>query len=299
MKTNKYLLLVISVITAVYTLFGCNSGKHQQYESVICDTANDSTNIEVECNYWTGVYFIKDHMPSASCEVMGIVYSGDYKQSIVDKLNSYTTNIYMDANRIEFGIRDDTGELVFINFMNAQFFDTEPFLNDIENAQEMSLSLSRQVASNYVNDLNEYEQIIENPITRYKEKDGANYEITYFITTFARKIDQYYTSDYISIKVTSKGNIASIMIGDLNAFSNIKEISFDASTAEQSVKNKISTVYTKAGYSIVQTEVADRKMARTPNGEICIYSIVELTVDDCQEEYMKTAVGVLTFLNHS
>lgn len=299
MNTNKYLLLVISVITAVYALFGCNSGKHQQYESVICDTANDSTNIEFECNYWTGAYFIKDHMPSASCEVMGIVYTGDYKQSIVDKLNSYTTNIYMDANRIEFGIRDDTGEFVFINFMNAQFFDTEPFLNDIENAQEMSLSLSRQVASNYVNDLNEYEQIIENPITRYEEKDGANYEITYFITTFDRKIDQYYTSDYISIKVTSKGNIASIMIGDLNAFSNIKEISFDASTAEQSVKNKINTVYTKAGYSIVQTEVADRKMARTPNGEICIYSIVELTVDDHQEEYMKTAVGVLTFLNHS
>lgn len=298
MNFKRLFLLGVTVIIAAGSCFGCGSSKYEQYDSVVLDSANDSLGIKSESNYWTGEYFVKKNMSSASCEAMGSTYSGKYIKSIRDFLNSYTTDIYEDDNQIEFGLRSDTGELVYINFMNNQFFDTEPFLKELDSAQEKAEALSEKVAANYVNNLNDYERIIHDSVTRHKEKDGETYSITYFNITFAKKIGEVQTSDYISIKTTSKGNVASIYIGDLNAFSNIKESDFDIGLAEQSVKSKIDSVYQKVNLTVTKTEFDDRKIARTPNGEICLCSYLNVTVENENKAVTETGVKIMTILGH-
>lgn len=125
-------------------------------------------------------------MDDKTCLVLGNHYSGSYSKSIVDKMNSYTTDIYVDDNHIEFGLRDDNGELAYVNLMNANFFDTQPYLPDVDNPYEAAVSFATQIASEYV-DIADYTQIIEEPMTRYKEREGTTYEITYYIVNFAKK----------------------------------------------------------------------------------------------------------------
>lgn len=70
--------------------------------------------------------------------------------------------------------------------MNADFFDTQPYLPDVDNPYESAVSFATQIASEYV-DIADYTQIIEEPMTRYKEREGTTYEITYYIVNFAKK----------------------------------------------------------------------------------------------------------------
>ena len=128
----------VTAIITLITLFGlllsgCQSKPENvnyevvNYRSKVADVANDGI-LDTYCEYdsWSQGYFKKGSENNRSVSVYGNTYSGVYKQSITDKYNSYTTNVYRDENGIEFGLRDDTGKFVFLNLMNAEFFDMEP-----------------------------------------------------------------------------------------------------------------------------------------------------------------------------
>ena len=291
-EVMKKLIAVIFVLLALsFSCVGCNSGKFDIYESVISDTANDGLGVKIETNFWTGEYFKKNNMPQKSCSVLGNTYTGEYLQSIIDNRNSYTTDTYIDENGSRFGLRSDTGKLVSLNLMNSSFFDTEPYLQDIDNPEEHAIAFSKEIASNYVDDIDKYTQIIEEPITRYKEKNGIQYEITYYVVTYARKLNDYFTSDYISVKITSKGNLASIMMGDIGAFDNTT-LNFSPSKVNESISGKISSAYDES--QLKSTDIDDQKIVLTPNGDICIYSYINIgLIDNSGVEY-KTAIVLLT-----
>ena len=245
----------------------------QIYESVVEGYANSGIGITQEHNVWTGLYFVKPNMPEKSCVVEGKEYIGQYQESIVDKLNSYTTDIYKDENQINFGLRSDTQELVLFNRMNRTFFDTEPFLPDIDHPAEYAQSYATELAKTYIDDIDNYEMSIRDPVVRQEEKDGQTHEITYYWTTFARKINGYYTSDYITVRTTSKGHMASMIMGDINAFANI-EFDIDRNSLEESITNKIQNVYKDTGFVANETHFSSQKIVITPSGDICMYSTI-------------------------
>ena len=291
---RKYTAIFLALLSLAFCLVGCNSKKDEKYASIIADSANDIYSVESEIDYWTGTYFEKEHMGDKTCQVFGNHYSGSYSQSIVDKMNSYTTDIYVDDNHIEFGLRDDNGELAYINLMNANFFDTQPYLPDVDNPSEAAISLATQIASEYV-DIADYTQIIEEPMTRYKEREGITYEITYYIVTFAKKVNGYFSSDFISVKVTSKGTLASIMIGDINAFSDVS-IAFEETTMNQSISKKIESTYKNSKFNMKNSNVEDQKIVLTPNGDICMYSDIVVEGVEDSNTAVSTRVVILTVL---
>lgn len=179
---KKYTLLILSLLLT-FSFVGCDTKKYELYMSFISDSVNDEYSVDSEIDYWTGMYFEKENMEDKTCLVFGDSYTGSYSKSIVDKMNSYTTDIYVGNDNIEFGLRSDTEELVYINLMNSDFFDTQPYLPEIDNPNDTAISLSTEIASHYVDDIEDYTQISDEPVTRYKERDGQTYQITYYIVT--------------------------------------------------------------------------------------------------------------------
>lgn len=291
---KKYTLLILSLLLT-FSFAGCDTKKYELYMSFISDSVNDEYSVDSEIDYWTGMYFEKENMEDKTCLVFGDSYTGSYSKSIVDKMNSYTTDIYVGNDNIEFGLRSDTEELVYINLMNSDFFDTQPYLPEIDNPNDTAISLSTEIASHYVDDIEDYTQISDEPVTRYKERDGQTYQITYYIVTFAKKINGYFSSDYISVKVTSKGTLASIMIGDIGAFDNTT-LDFDTTIMNQSISNKIESSYKRSKLVVKKSNVDDQKIVLTPNGDICMYSSIVIDgVDDSNVE-TQTGVSILTIL---
>lgn len=291
---KKYILFLLSLLLT-FSFISCNKKYYESYTSLISDSVRDEYSVDLEVDYWTGEYFEKEDMENKTCFVFGNSYSGSYSKSIIDTMNSYTTDIYVDNNNIEFGLRSDTGELAYINLMNSDFFDTQPYLPEVNDPTDTAISLSTEIASDYVDNIGDYTQISDEPVTRYKERDGKTYQITYYVVTFAKKINGYFSSDFIAVKVTSKGTLASIMIGDIGAFDNTT-LSFDTATMNQSISDKIESVYKKSKLEVKESNVDDQKIVLTPNGDICMYSSIVIDgVDDSNIE-TRTGVRILTFL---
>lgn len=297
MKKLTMLSIAILMLIIFVCLTGCNSDTLTAYQSVVADSANDLIAITSECDFWTGEYFVDSSksgdLKTVSCD--GIQYTGEYKKSIIEKLNSFTTDIYEDDNNIEFGINRNTGKLLYLNLMNKSFFDTEPYLDELSDPEKSAIEFAERLAAKYVTDLDAYEMIIEPPTVRYKEKDGQSYRISYHVITFARKINGYYTSDYISVKVTSKGNLASLKMGDIGAFSDVS-IAIDSEMLQNSIQTKVKGVYSAKNYNFVESDIRDQKLVITPAGQIAIYSDIKIVIEDASAQSFNTAVAILTVI---
>lgn len=293
----KKISLFILTLLLIFSFISCDMKSNETYTSLISDTTNDEYSVDSEIDYWTGIYFEKEDMEDRTCLVFGNSYTGSYSKSIVDKMNSYTTDIYLDDNNIEFGLRSDTGELAYINLMNSDFFDTQPYLPEVDDPIGTAISLAIDVASNYVDDINEYTQIFDEDesITRYKERAGKTHQITYHFVTFAKKINGYFSSDYITVKVTSKGTLASIMTGDIGAFDDIT-LNFDTATMDQSISKKIESTYRESKLNVKKSNIDDQKIVLTPNGDICMYSNIAIYGADDSEIEIQTGISLLTIL---
>lgn len=295
---KKYMALIFTLLF-IFCFTSCNTKSYDAYTSFITNVANDGYSVPVEIHCWTGAYFEKKHMAGKTCHVLGKSYSGSYRQSIVDKWNSYITDIYTDENGVEFGLRSDTGKLVYMNLMNRNFFDTQPYLPEVNQPVETAISLATEIASKNVDHIEDYTQILEEEEREYEERGGVTYKITYYQVTFAKKINGYLTSDYITVIVTSKGTLASIMMGDINAFAGIS-IVIDTADVDQSIFNKVESAYSAYKESRIRVEksyIEDQRLVLTPDGDICIYSwVVVQGVDKESDTEVQTGVVILTTL---
>ena len=291
----KKLLVFLLSLLSLFGFISCSSKNYEQYTSLIADSVNNEYSVDAEVDYWTGTYFEKEYMVDKSCLVLDNMYFGSYKKSIIDKMNSYTTDIYVDENSVEFGLREDTGELAYINLMNADFFDTQPYLPDVQAPYETAVRLTKEIASQFIDNIDDYTQIIEEPKIRYKERDGVTYQITYYVVTFAKKINGYFSSDYISVKVTSKGTLASIMMGDINAFANTS-IDFELETINQSISKKIESTYKYSKFKVKEANIDDQKIVLTPKGDICLYTAIVIDGEDDLKNEKTSGLHILTVI---
>jgi hypothetical protein len=177
-----------------------------------------SLKVAEEYKWWNGNSFSS---PSAESTLYvkfdGKSYNVDYIYSRYNNYNSFATDYYGNTRGVTFGINSNTGELVYINLKTSSFFRSEPKLEDVDNIKETGKELAEKYASMYI-DLSDY--ILYN--TRrspYQPDRTQKTKMVFYTYTFVKKINNECSSAYISVQITSKGNLASIVIGDLNAFS--------------------------------------------------------------------------------
>lgn len=291
MRNIKIVILAILNILFAMHIVSCNNYK---YETYVVDAASDeiSFNIDLSGSPWIKGYFERNANEVFILRFEENDYVGKYENSIISKYNSFTTDVYMTNDGIEFGVKDKDGSLVYINFMNKYFFDTEPYLPEISNAKENSFSIAECVASKYI-DISEYEMIEGEPTTSYKEKNGEVYEITYYDVMFSRKIKGLNSSDYISIKITSKGNVASIMMGDIGVFEDI-DVNYDVTEVNEVIADTVASIYSKIDYRLDKHTIDTQVLSITPKGEVVLYSYLDLQVSDDSNKNYHTGIVLAT-----
>ena len=127
-------------------------------------------------------------------------------------------------------------------------------------------------------------------------KDGKKYEITYYNVMFSRKINGINTSDYISIKITSKGHLASLIMGDINAFKDVIS-PYNASLVDASITDTVKNTYSKLQYQMYDVEVESQILAITPAGKLVLYSQLGVDIVDEYNYHHSTAIAVITELD--
>ena len=294
----RRIFTVALTLGIMFSLDGCNSRQPKQYESFVADGTNDGISIPVEQQIWTGTYTVQNELVGKTVTISfnGKEYSGVYKKSIVDKLNSYRTDVFYGDDLLKFGISTQDNSLAFINLMTKSFFATEPYLDDVDDPEGTAITVAKTIAAQYLEDISKYEMITEEPRVSVTDKDGKSYCISYHVITFARKIGAYYTSDYISIKVTSKGNVASVFTGDINAFQN-ETVSFEEDLILSSISNKISNSYAQTVYSLKDWSIYDQKIAKTPDGRLILYSYIKVELEDTSKNNLSSMICILTYLD--
>lgn len=249
--------------------------KYEKYQSIIADTVNGGVSIgpaEIrlgESSFYNEEY--KENVSDATCQFGGKSYTGSYKRTeALSRLAAFDVDIYSTEDKIEFGLHEETGELVYINFMSPSFFDAEPYLPDVSNPDAFAEEIGTKMASEYI-DLSEYDRYPTSMYTRSREKDGKTYEIKYYFIVFARKIGGYFSSDYISFKISSKGQVAAMVLGDIGVFDGV-ECDVEKDLVDRSIHAKIDSVL-KAKYTafkIKETSIDGQRIFIDSNGYICI-----------------------------
>ena len=290
----KKIIAVLLVLFSAFGLFltGCGVA---QYTSRVVTSSGDKFSLVPEIDFWTGTSHQKILAFDKTCVVRGQPYTGSYKNSVNYARHSFTTDNYSTENYISFGLRSDTGELVHITLKNSEFYDTEPFLPDVSDPKENAISLATEIASEYVDHINEYTVFEEEPIIRYKKKDGVTYEITYYVINFVKMIDGYLSSDSISVEITSKGHLASLVIGEVGAFDDQK-IDIDATLLNQSISDKIEADYKAKDFTVTKCDADEQRIVLTPDGYISVFSVLTLEGVDSYGEKNITDVCMVTYL---
>ncbi len=288
-------IIILFLIISISFIVGCSHNARDTYTTLIESTSNDGIVKNSEADFWPGEYFQRNCAKEFTCDALGYSLKGEYDRSIIDKYNSYTTNFYVCEDGIEFGIRNSDSKIVFINLMNKEFFDTQPYLEDLENTEEYCRSYAAVIASNFTNNLSTYKQIEYEPKTQIKEKDGKTYSITYYFFTFYKAIDGYNSSDHISVKMTSKGYLASVIIGDTDVFEG-KSFTIDKEVLQQKIDEKVLQVYDSTGYIVVDHTICDQKIVKAPDGHFYIISDVAIQLADNDNKQVDTLLGLISIL---
>ena len=129
MKNISRLIIFLGIILTICVVVGCFNNAHDTYTTLIESIANDGIVKNSEAVFWPGEYFQRSCAKELTCDFLDYSLKGKYDRSIIDKYNSYTTDIYVCEDGIEFGIRNNDSKIVFINLMNKEFFDKRAFVS--------------------------------------------------------------------------------------------------------------------------------------------------------------------------
>lgn len=289
-------ILQIALLLSACLIFAASCTAPRKYASFVETTANDGTGISSEMSEWDGLYFQTDCPKELSRSILGETYYGTYRDSTYEKLDSYVTDIYECESGEEFGVRHDTGEPVYLNLMTADFFETEPLLDDVPDAEEAAIALAKETARQFLPDYDEYEMTVDEPKPYVNDKDGQEYRMTFYFINFIRIAAGYNSSDFMTVKVTSKGHLASLIVGDTGAFSG-KELSIDKAKVDKSIEKKVEDVYAATPYELLSNKIDDQKLVVTKDGKAAVYSEVSVSISETSGNEWGSLVAIITFVD--
>ena len=293
---KKKIFIIIVLILFIFLFVGCAKKSNENNRMYVIDYSNNIDGANIELNIWNQESFENNNAPRTYRIVYnGNTYDGKYLYSVNRKCDSYIQNIYNTDDCVQFAIKDGTENIVYLNFQTKEFFNTEPYKEEVVNQQEYAIELSKTIASDFIN-IDDYIMSIGDPKV-YSVEEDTNDSFSFYFVTFAREINGLSTSDYITVKTTSKGTLASIILGDVGIFEEIKTINYSISELNQRIDNKVKSFYKKLDYEVINNSIDRQIICMTQSGEICIYSSQKVIVHSNNvNEDINTGVVVLVYL---
>jgi len=244
---------------------------------VICyitEVSNLGVSIPSEySSIWNQPYFQSDTVDqNVKITFDGVEYEGEYRRSLFEDHNPFATDLYRGEGG-EIGLNADSGELTQISLYTNDFLTRELTYEDLKNPEEDSLTIAEAYAGRYV-ELSEY-TLYQSPHPskpRIYQPENATEDqiIQFYIYDFVRYINGLPTSDYISIRVTSKGHFVSMIMGATGVFTQeLIESNVIASGTiddQQMAEAKAKAVLP----DMVSFEITNTYLAVTPEGEVVL-----------------------------
>ena len=268
-----------------------NTGKTETY---IVTGMNAELSIEGRENPWGNSRFeAEDAVKEKSVEILGATYAGTYERSYINEYHSYVTEYYWTEDRIELGFKAGTEELVHLNVMNSAFFDTEPLLQEKEAPRDYAVEKASEIAALWI-DPTAYEVEVEVKDTTSLIED-VEYAWSYYYVTFIKYINGLKTTDFITVRITSKGNLASLVVGDLGAFDEFEKADCTPTAVDNSIQAAMQKLQEDGNRENQAHELKEQIVALTPDGEFVVCSTLTVTYRDAQEKKnYKGGVHIIT-----
>ena len=297
--TIKGTLYILIMVCMLQMMAGCETRQtddlYQTYITQISSDGSDGTGVTQEKDYWPWDLTSDDKKgQTVSVTFMGKNLTGEYSRSGTSIFTPYIYDHYITDDPILFDVRRDTGEVISIDFRNGNFYDTEPFLEDVANPQETAISMAQKIAAQHIS-LSDYEQTVEQH-THEKERDGKTYYVTFYTVWFKKYIQGFPTRDLVRVVITSKGNFAAFSKGAIGELDGLTA-EIDIEKVNESVIAKVKDKYAKLGFPTSNIEIMSQEVAKTPDGNLGIVSNVGLSFTQGASTY-GSAVQLFTNLQN-
>ena len=276
---KRVLALSLSILFLALISFGCHSKPLSNDEAevistggletyIISGTNSNSLQAVASENVWQSSYFSNSNVSKElQINIFGKSYFGQYEKSITRKATSYVTNYYRDGNGVEFGVMEGTNQLVYLNLMTPEYFDTEPYLQDVASPEAFAISCAKELATDVI-EIADYEM----SVSSYHSNVGENGGYDSYLVTFAKIVKGFYSADYVTFRITAKGHLASFVAGEIGAFDDFPHIESLDDSIKVSINMAIAMAEKQSAKVIENTQIDKQRLVRLPDGEYAIYS---------------------------
>lgn len=184
---------------------------------------------------------------------------------------------------------------MFIDFSTKDthlaWSDAEP----IEDPQGFAVKKATEYLELHSRNIDDYELIINEPITMRQEFDGIEKTYSLYDVKFEKKmLKNYHFPDYIAVRVTSSGDLVSAQISNLGEYDGVQD--FDETRAYESIDQKLHTIYAKVGYNVSSYTFEKIIICKTPAHYYCLYSNIRVELEKDGEAYT-VLVSLITNLS--
>ena len=176
---------------------------------------------------------------------------------------------YRTENGEEFDLRADDGRLVYIDLMGKDFFKRECAATRLDNVDAATEEIARKCVSPYINTENyTLSSVKKETVT----EENGSFDIYEYL--FVKMIGNIATADTAKVRITSSGTVASVTLGDIDAFDAVTEDMISLDAANASIAKAMSQIYSNSNYILRDYQLDSQYIAFADNGELVLCSYI-------------------------
>ncbi len=273
---NTFLIFLVLIILLSMCMLSCNPSEGPRFSLKTNTYIADSTNIDSPAaiqndSPWSTSHFQNPNAPKEKTTMLyDQEYSGTYTYSAHELYTSFATDYYRTDDGLIFGIHSVKGTLVMANVMNKDFFKTEPYLPDLENAEEYAIAYATEIAASYI-DLTNYTC----EVIFYDDQLSQNEPpLDWYYVSFTKYVNGWRTMDCITIRITAKGHFASFLAQDIEVFDNFSHPDCNKDTINSEIEMLLTQMSERSGVTFTSYKLDNQFLALTPNNTYALCSEV-------------------------
>lgn len=248
---NKIFSILLALIFCFGTLVSCKNEEEPQnpYTSYLFDDSNFEFWEERYSSEWWGLTHSQipnPVKPTLQIELFGKTYTGEYCETSCRENGYILGDVYFDAeNKAEFVIEPLDSENAKPKIFHFRQEISRKEEKEYNGSSSPSIKMAADIALQYTDSLKEYTLDTKDLLVAPGTNSGG-YGTEY---VFEKKVNDYLTTDYISIAITNRGTVERITIGQTGAFDEVEK-TVDFEKVKESVSEKLELVCKEKGVDI-------------------------------------------------
>lgn len=154
--------------------------------------------------------------------------------------------------------------------------------------------MAKSYAKDFI-DLNDY-TLLDLQSSYFQPSENSKSSITFYSCTFVKKVNGMDSSAYVSVQLTSKGHLASINIGDVDAFSD-KTLAAMKPYSRSNVETVVNRKMEATARSLDRYDFSIERIccAVSPDGEavVCVRGVCTYSTGNSKNGTFKSGIELI------